>query len=341
MTTSIGHSHETHELSEGCAPDEVRRAQIVTVIVPLFMNAGSIPRLCEQLSDMTLPPGFECRLVFVVDGSPDESANVLRKMLESWVVPATVVELSRNFGSFAAIRAGLEHAEGDYFAVISADLQEPPSLVPAFVERLARGDVDLVLGQREDRTADPFPSRVAAAVFWRIYRRWVQPAMPFGGVDVFACNAAVRATILDLEESNSSLVGQLLWVGFRRTTLGYQRLPRLEGKSAWTLSKKLRYLSDSIFSFTDLPIRFLLVVGVLGCVGVLAGAALVATGWWLDLIDVPGYTPIMLAILLVGFVLILGLGIVGSYVWRTYENSKHRPLTITQTVQRFPRNSHD
>jgi glycosyltransferase involved in cell wall biosynthesis len=307
----------------------------LAVVVPVYKNAASIPSLCEQLAAVELPEGLEYRVVFVVDGSPDRSAEILRSCLESSDLCATVVELSRNFGSFAAIRAGLEHAEGDYFAVISADLQEPPSLIPAFVERLCAGDVDLVLGRREGR-ADPLVSRLTAAVFWRIYRRWVQPTMPLGGVDVFACNAAVRSSILELEEANSSLVGQLLWVGYRRTTVGYQRLPRSEGKSAWTFSKKLRYLSDSIFSFTDVPIRFLLFVGLLGSLAVSVAAMVVAAAWWLNGTSVAGYTPVMLAILLVGFVLILGLGIVGSYVSRTYENTKHRPLTITQSVHHFP-----
>ena len=131
-------------------------------------------------------------------------------------------------------------------------------------------------------------------------------------------------------------MGQLLWVGYRRTTVGYQRLPRSEGKSAWTFSKKLRYLSDSIFSFTDVPIRFLLFVGLLGSLAVSVAAMVVAAAWWLNGTSVAGYTPIMLAVLLVGFVLILGLGIVGSYVSRTYENTKRRPLTITQSVAHFP-----
>ena len=157
-----------------------------------------------------------------------------------------------------------------------------------------------------------------------------------GGVDVFACNAAVRETILQLHEANSSLVGQLLWIGFRRATIPYERLPRQEGKSAWTFSKKMRYLSDSVFSFTDLPIRFLLLVGSIGSALVAGTAVGVTIAWFADVIEVAGYTPIMLAILLVGFVLILGLGIVGSYVWRTYENSKQRPLTIVQTVREFP-----
>lgn len=309
--------------------------QVLTVVVPVYKNAASLPSLCDQLVAIELPDGVSCRVVFVVDGSPDKSAEILESCLESSGMQATLVVLSRNFGSFAAIRAGLEHAEGDYFAVISADLQEPPALIPAFVERLCGGDVDLVLGRREGR-ADPFSSRLSAGLFWRVYRRWVQPSMPLGGVDVFACNSAVRATILDLEEANSSLVGQLLWIGYRRATVGYVRLPRTEGKSAWTLSKKLRYLSDSIFSFTDLPVRFLLFAGLLGCLVVGIAAIVVTATWWLNLTDVPGYTPIMLAVLFVGFVLILGLGIVGSYVWRTYENTKHRPLTIVQSLRTFP-----
>jgi glycosyltransferase involved in cell wall biosynthesis len=309
--------------------------RVLTVIIPVYKNAASIPALCDQLAALEIPGSIESRVVFVVDGSPDRSADVLEECLGSSDLSATVIELSRNFGSFAAIRAGLEYAEGDYFAVISADLQEPPALIPAFVERLTAGDVDLVLGRREGR-ADPLSTRLTAGIFWRTYRRWVQPSMPLGGVDVFACNSAVRATILELEEANSSLVGQLLWIGFRQATVGYERLPRAEGKSAWTFAKKLRYLSDSIFAFTDLPIRFLLFVGIIGCGAVVAAAAAVATTWALDLTTVPGYTPIMLAILLVGFVLILGLGIVGSYVWRTYENTKRRPLTIQQSVRTFP-----
>jgi len=320
------------EASEEPAP----RSERMTVVIPVYRNEGSIPRLCDQLEELRLPEGVALHVVFVVDGSPDRSTAVLEDRLARWSIPATLVLLARNFGSFAAIRAGLAAAEGDFFAVIAADLQEPPSLVPSFLAELRSGDVDLVLGSRESR-ADPRSNRAAADAFWRFYRRWVQPDMPVGGVDVFACNDAVRRTVLELEESNSSLVGQLLWIGYRRTTVGYDRLARTDGESAWTLSKKLRYLSDSIFSFTDLPIRLLLAVGLIGCVGVVLAAAAVLTAWVLDLTDVPGYTPIMLAVLLVGFIVTLGLGIVGSYVWRAYENTKQRPLTITQWVKEFPR----
>jgi glycosyltransferase involved in cell wall biosynthesis len=320
------------ETSEATTPGGPR---IVSVIVPVYKNEASLGELLDRLAALALPVGVECRAVFVVDGSPDGSADLLRERLASWPVPATLVVLSRNFGSFAAIRAGLERAEGDYFAVMAADLQEPPELIPSFVEALDSDDFDLALGQREGR-ADPAFSRLSARAFWWFYRHLVQPTMPRGGVDVFACNRRVRDAILELRESNASLVGLLLWVGFRQTTVPYERLPRAEGKSAWTFRKKLRYMADSVFSFTDLPIYLLLFTGFVGSAIVTTAAIVVLVAWALGGVDVPGYTPIMLSILFVGALLTFGLGIVGSYVWRTYENTKRRPLTIEQAVTHYP-----
>jgi hypothetical protein len=159
--------------------------------------------------------------------------------------------------------------------------------------------------------------------------------MPPGGVDVFACNQAVRSAILELREANSSLVGLLIWLGFRRATVGYERQERTEGTSGWTLSKKVRYMADSIFSFTDLPIRLLLVVGVFGCVSVVVGAVVVLLAWAFSEIEVPGYTPLILSILFIGFLVTFSLGIVGSYVWRTYDNTKRRPLTVRRSTDHF------
>jgi polyisoprenyl-phosphate glycosyltransferase len=313
--------------------------RVLSVVVPVYGNEGSLPALLDRVASLAFPDGVECEVVFVIDGSPDRSEELLRARLPGWSVPSTLVVLSRNFGSFAAIRAGLEAAEGDYVAVMAADLQEPPELLVDFVEQLESGKVDLVLGERAGR-ADPLSSRATSGTFWRIYRRYVQPDMPPGGVDVFACNATVRSAILELRESNSSLVGLLIWLGFRRSTVAYERQERTEGKSMWTFSKKVRYMADSIFSFTDLPIRALLVVGVFGCLSVVVLAMVVLTAWVVSEIEVPGYTPLILSILFVGFLVTFSLGIVGSYVWRTYDNTKRRPLTIRQSIDRYdPRHS--
>lgn len=310
-------------------------SRILSVVVPVYKNEGSLPDLLDRVASLTFPPGIECRVVFVIDGSPDRSEELLRARLPGWSVASTLVVLSRNFGSFAAIRAGLEAADGDYCAVMAADLQEPPELLVEFVERLEAGDVDLVLGERTGR-ADPLSSRATAGFFWRFYRKFVQPDMPAGGVDVFACNEAVRSAILELREANSSLVGLLIWLGFRRTTVGYERQERTEGTSGWTFAKKVRYMADSIFSFTDLPIRILLAVGVFGCITVVAAALVVLVTWAFSEIEVPGYTPLILSILFVGFLVTFSLGIVGSYVWRTYDNTKRRPLTVRRSTDHYP-----
>lgn len=309
--------------------------RVLSVVIPVYGNEGSLPDLLDRLAALRFPAHVECRAVFVIDGSPDRSEELLRARLPGWSLTSTLVVLSRNFGSFAAIRAGLEAADGDYCAVVAADLQEPPELLVDFVAELETGEVDLVLGERLGRD-DPLSSRATSGLFWRFYRRFVQPEMPPGGVDVFACNATVRDAILELRESNSSLVGLLIWLGFRRTTVGYHRQERTEGSSGWTFAKKVRYMADSIFSFTDLPIRLLLGVGVFGCVSVVLLAIVVLVAWVVSEIEVPGYTPLILSILFIGFLVTFSLGIVGSYVWRTYDNTKRRPLTIRQSLDRFP-----
>ncbi len=311
------------------APDRV-----LSLVIPVYNNLASLPELLDRIAALTFPAGVTCRPVFVVDGSPDESAALLRVRLLDWPLHSTLIELSRNFGSFVAIRAGLAEGESDYYAVMAADLQEPPELLVQFVERLETDEVDLVIGQRQSR-ADPWAARVSATTFWWLYRRFVQDAMPAGGADVFACNRTVRSAVLELQEANSSLIGLLLWLGFRQATVAYERQPRAHGQSGWTFRKKVRYMSDSVFSFTDLPIRALVAGGVFGCVVVTVVAAIVAVTWALGLIDVAGYTPIILSVLFVGFLLTFSLGIVGSYVWRTFDNTKRRPLTVEQSVHRF------
>ena len=183
---------------------------------------------------------------------------------------------------------------GPIFAVMAADLQEPPELVEEFFRSLAEEPVDIVLGVRSDRD-DPLLSKTSANVFWSIYRRFVQRDMPPGGIDAFACNQQVRDALMTLNESNTSLVGQVLWLGFRRKHVPYRRLPRKEGKSGWTFRRKLRYMFDSIFAFTDLPLTLLMAVGTLGVLfSTIIGTA-VFVAWCLGTITVPGYTPVVLA----------------------------------------------
>ena len=171
-----------------------------------------------------------------------------------------LLSLSRNFGSFAAIAAGLERARGNCMAVMAADLQEPPELVLQFFEVLGAGRADIVFGMR-GRRSDPWLSEFASNIFWFVYRKLVVKDMPPGGVDIFGCTREVRDRLLQLQGIGSNLIALLFWLGYRREYVVYQRRRRLEGKSAWTLGRKLRYGLDSIFNFTDLPIQLLLWAG--------------------------------------------------------------------------------
>lgn len=171
-----------------------------------------------------------------------------------------------------------------------------------------------------------------------MYRKFVVKDIPRGGVDIFACTKKVRDAILSLPETHTSLIAQLFWVGFRRTEVPYERRQRTDGlKSGWTFRKRLNYMSDSIFAFTDIPVRLLLLVGIFGTIVSLSASVIVVVSWLAGWIDVPGYTPMILAQLVLFMATILGFGIIGSYTWRAFENTKSRPLGIVAIKEEYKR----
>jgi len=305
-----------------------------SLVVPVYRNEATIPDLIVALSDIDRALDGALEVVFVIDGSPDRSLALLVDALPRTNLTAKVLEMSRNFGAFAAIRAGLIEATGPCFAVMAADLQEPPELAVEFFRRLEHDACDVVCGVRSARD-DPLRSRLASKLFWAAYRRLVQPEMPRGGVDVFGCNGRARDALVALTESHSSLIGQLLWIGMRREEVPYHRRARQHGKSAWTLRKKLSYVLDSSLAFSDLPIRLLFGVGMLALAVAIVYGAIVLVARFTGLLVEPGYAPTVLLISGFGALNALGLSVVGAYAWRTFENTKGRPLAIVQRRYTF------
>jgi glycosyltransferase involved in cell wall biosynthesis len=302
-------------------------ADNISLIIPVYKNSQNIAPLLTALESLHIQlPNF-LEVVFVVDGSPDDSLPQLRKALPTCSFRSQLLGLSRNFGSFAAIRAGLSAGEGPLYAVMAADLQEPPDLIVGFHDALITGEVDVVFGNRVSRQ-DPVLSRLSSHLFWGLYRRLIIRDMPAGGVDVFGSTREVRDQIINLKENHSSLVGLLFWVGFRRQFVPYSRLRREIGRSSWTLSKKLNYLIDSVFGFSDLPIRLLSILGLAGMLFSIGLAGTVTAAKVLQEIPVPGYAATVIAVSFFGGLNCFGLGIIGGYVWRTYENTKARPNYI-------------
>lgn len=309
----------------------------LSLVVPVYRNEDSIGPLLESIASLALRIDMPLEAVFVVDGSPDWSYERLRQQLPVQSFSSQLISLSRNFGAFAAIREGLGAANGSLIAVMAADLQEPPELVLDFVHALESGAHDVAFGVRESR-ADPVLSKFASRLFWSLYRSLVISDIPPGGVDIFALTAPFRDKLLTLGETNTSLLAQLFWLGGRRAYVGYARRERQHGKSAWTLRKKLKYLADSIFAFTDLPVRLLIGLGSLAMLVAVVFGTFVLVARLSGLVSVPGYSGTILTILFFGAFNSLGLGVIGTYAWRAFENTKARPLAVVQSHENFRKN---
>jgi glycosyltransferase involved in cell wall biosynthesis len=308
-----------------------------SLIIPVFGNAESLPELLSQIDRIGERLNGELEVVFVVDGSPDDSYAILQSRLANRPGRSRLIALSRNFGSFSAIRTGLIRADGHFFAVMAADLQDPPELIIQFFQTLADEEIDVVIGTRVHRE-DPWASRLLSACFWFMYRKVVIRDVPPGGADLFGCTSQVRNAVCSLSEVRTSLIGLLFWVGFRRKFLPYRRLPRPFGKSGWSFRRRFRYMLDSIYAFTDLPIVILTMVGLFGVLTSIVVALIVLGAWLLDWITVPGYTPIILALSFFSMLNLCGLGVIGAYVWRTYENGKDRPHSLIMSEKVFGAN---
>jgi glycosyltransferase involved in cell wall biosynthesis len=307
---------------------------MLSLVIPVYNNEPNLDGLLAELAELRRELADTMEVIFVVDGSPDRSLEILRERLPAAPFPSRLIALSRNFGSFAAIAAGLEAGGGDHFAVLAADLQEPPELIVEFCRVLARGEADVVFGCRAGRS-DPWLSEMASHLFWWVYRVFVLPEMPRGGVDVFGCTRQVRDWVLRCPEANTNLIALLFWVGFRRRYTSYRRRARAEGRSAWTFRKKVQYSIDSIFNFTDLPAQLLMWVGISGIGFALLCAAVLGVLRLSGEVAIPGYSAVVLAVIFFGGVTSLGLGIIGQYLWMTLQNARRRPNYIVASAERF------
>ena len=305
-----------------------------SLIIPIYKNEANLPSLLDCVEEMNQSLNRELEVVFVVDGSPDQCFEILKQELPARSFTSQLILHSRNYGSFAAIQTGMKAMRGEYMAMMAADLQEPPELAIKIFRALEQDEADVVVGGRDGRQ-DPLRSRLASDIFWWCYRKLVIQEIPKGGVDMFGCNPVFRKELLKLDESHSSLIGLVYWLGFRRKTILYERAEREIGVSAWTLKKKFNYLMDSVFAFSDLPIKILIALGLLGLAVVGVFGCIILSFKLTGVFDVPGYAATILTILFFGSLNAVGIGIVGAYVWRAYGNTMGRPLAVPMKNHSF------
>lgn len=303
----------------------------ISVVVPVYYNEASLPALWQRLDHLAAAHHqhtFE--FIFVDDGSGDGSYRVLRDFSRR-DARVRVIKLSRNFGSNAAILAGITHARGDCVGFVAADLQDPPEALGEMVACWEAGH-KVVLAVRRDRAGDPWLARIFAGVFNRLLRRFVFRGFPAEGVGFFLIDRQVAEVLMGCHERNAHLIGLILWSGFAYCEVGYDRAERQHGKSRWTFGKKIKYFVDAMTAFSYLPLRLASILGLLlSALGGVYALALVVMRL-LNQIPVQGFTALMVVVLLMSGVQLTMLGIIGEYIWRSLEAARQRPIFVVDTV---------
>ncbi len=298
----------------------------LSIVIPVYFNEKNLLPLYKELKkNILLRPEFSYELIFVDDGSKDSSFEKLVE-LRKIDKKIKILKLSRNFGSHVAILAGLSNCSGECATVISADLQDSPNIIVEMYKRWHVGH-KVVLAVRADRE-DSWLQTQISNFYYKLMKKVALPNMPKGGFDCFMIDRAVIDIIKNIEEKNSTLMGQILWCGFKSDIIYYVRKKRDIGVSRWTFSKKMKLFVDSFTAFSYLPVRLMSLLGIsISFISFLFGI-FVLINKIINGGDVTGWSSLMVAIAFLSGIQMTMLGIIGEYLWRNFDESKKRPIFI-------------
>ncbi len=300
----------------------------ISIIVPVYYNQDNLLPLYNDLKEKFIDKiNYDYEIIMINDGSKDDSYKVMCELAKK-DSHIKNISLSRNFGSHAACLCGLANSTGDCAVIKAADLQEPTELLLEMIESWKSGN-NVVLACREARKESRSQIRFANLYYWLV-RKTSLPTMPKNGFDIYLLDRKVIDVINNLDEKNSAITGQILWSGFRTGIVNYTRKAREIGTSKWTLRKKIRLVLDTLFSFSTLPIQILEIIGVLSFTMGIIWAILVLIEKLSGNIPVSGYTTLFIFNLLSFGITMLSMGILGEYLWRTFDASRKRPPYIIE-----------
>ena len=297
-------------------------------MIPVYNNAPSLPEVVEQLKTH-LPQGYEHEIVFVNDGSVDDSLDVLMKLKEENKDLITIVDFLRNFGQLSAILAGLRYSTGDLTVVMSADLQDPFDIIPQMVEEWTQGN-HIVAAYRKKRK-DSLRARMTSRIAYNLIRFNV-PDIPVEGFDFMALDRAVLEEFNKSDTRNRFLQGDLLWFGFNVKYIPYTRLKRKHGKSQYSFFKRLKNFLDAYLDSGYSSIRFMSLTGLLVFVFSILYTLTIFYGKMTGTLPYPGWAPIMILLCFFSGLIMMMLGIIGEYVWRIYDELRGKPNYIVRKV---------
>jgi polyisoprenyl-phosphate glycosyltransferase len=304
----------------------VINARLISIVVPAMNEQENILPFYEAVKAVTNSlPDFQWELLFVDDGSTDSTTERILALMETDPT-VRVLKLSRNFGSYAAIKAGFDNARGDACISISADLQDPPELFRDFTEKWLEG-YHIVWGVREQRD-DPWSKKFLASIFYRLVRRLALADLPEHGMDCGLFDRKVVDVFREIRDQNSITFMTVYWMGFHQAQVPYHRYARQFGLSKWPVGKRVKSALDVITSFSYLPLRLSSYVGLLiSCIAFL-GAMIILFNKLVLNIGEWGWPSLMVTMLFLSGTQLLVIGILGEYLWRIGSEVRGRPQYI-------------
>lgn len=298
----------------------------ISIIIPVFNEEKILPELHQRLTDSVSKITNRYELIFVNDGSKDQSISVLKSIAQhdSHVY---FINFSRNFGHQIAVTAGLNQAKGDVVVIIDGDLQDPPELIPQLYEKYKEG-YKIVGAKRVSRKGETFFKKFTARMFYRILRRITSVDIPVDTGDYRLIDRKVVDVINAMDEPDKYIRGQVAWTGFKTTFVDFERDERRFGVTGYSFKKMLKFAMDGITSFSNFPLKMASIFGfiVSGIAFLLVIYVLISKYVLHNVVE--GWPSLMLTILFLGGVQLICVGIIGEYLWRIMNNVRKRPLYI-------------
>jgi glycosyltransferase involved in cell wall biosynthesis len=303
---------------------------LLSLVVPVFNEEESIDIFLDAVAPQMARDGFRFEIVFVNDGSRD---NTLGHLLDRSARDRRlrIVNFSRNFGKEAALTAGIDHAKGNVIVPMDIDLQDPPALIGTFMTRWREG-YDVVYGVRSQRTSDTAAKRVSAGWFYRVFNSMSPVRIPENVGDFRLVDRRAVEVLRQLPERNRFMKGLFAWVGFNSIGVPYERPQRAAGSSKFNLWRLWNFALDGLVSFSTAPLRAWFYVGVVIAAVAVLYALFIISRVLIFGIDTPGYASLLIVVLLMGAIQLLSLGIIGEYLGRLFLEVKSRPIYVIEGV---------
>lgn len=310
---------------------------LISIVIPCYFNELNLLKtysvLKSDVLDKRLDLNFE--VICVDDGSKDNTLGILKQLqvIDSRI---KIIKLSKNFGEFRAILAGLTYAKGDCMAVMSADLQDPPYLITQMINEWENGQ-KVIIAARIDRNEGWLKKFLAHTYYWFL-RKLVLENYPRYGFDFFLIDKQVANILIEMKEKNSTIYVQLIWTGFIPKVIDYVREERVDGKSMWTYWKRINLFIDTFIVFSYKPIRLISSLGVMMSILGFISAIYFIFEKVVFNTDVAGWTSLVVAVLVLAGVQLIMLGIIGEYIWRNLDETRKRPVFIVDEVYEVKNN---